>query len=217
MTFKLGAGRLLRSSPPHDEFVALCAISTSGELTGEERTRLQEHLAVCPSCREAMKQYETVIHQISGSISVTGPNGSISVVLPASSNTYSVYIGTTSTTVTFLGVTAAGPLSGPFQGQATQLAGGQTVVITAIGVAQVPPSAPATGVTVYPSWLIGKYAFTQVVLDDIQVQLLDKADKADPYNQLREATWKVDYGTLLDNNLFAVRIESASQFSATFA
>ena len=166
---------------------------------------------------DPMKQYETVIHQISGSISVTGPNGSISVVLPASSNTYSVYIGTTSTTVTFLGVTAAGPLSGPFQGQATQLAGGQTVVITAIGVAQVPPSAPATGVTVYPSWLIGKYAFTQVVLDDIQVQLLDKADKADPYNQLREATWKVDYGTLLDNNLFAVRIESASQFSATFA
>ena len=49
------------SQSPHDEFLALCALSTSGELTGEERARLQEHLAVCPSCREAMKQYEAVV------------------------------------------------------------------------------------------------------------------------------------------------------------
>ncbi len=45
----------------HDEFLALCALSTSGELTGEERTRLQEHLAVCPFCREATKQYDAVV------------------------------------------------------------------------------------------------------------------------------------------------------------
>jgi hypothetical protein len=49
------------SQAPHDEFLELCALSTSGELTGDERTRLQEHLAVCPSCREAMKQYEAVV------------------------------------------------------------------------------------------------------------------------------------------------------------
>jgi hypothetical protein len=49
------------SQSPHDEFFELCALSTSGELTGEERTKLQEHLAVCPSCREAMKQYEAVV------------------------------------------------------------------------------------------------------------------------------------------------------------
>ena len=49
------------SQPPHDEFLELCALSTSGELTGEEQKRLQEHLAVCPSCREAMKQYEAVV------------------------------------------------------------------------------------------------------------------------------------------------------------
>jgi len=60
VTFKLGAGRLLRSST-HDEFFALCALSTSGELTGEEQKRLQEHLAVCPSCREVMEQYEAVV------------------------------------------------------------------------------------------------------------------------------------------------------------
>lgn len=49
------------SRSPHDEFLELCALLTSGELTGEERARLQEHLAVCPSCREAMKQYEAVV------------------------------------------------------------------------------------------------------------------------------------------------------------
>ena len=49
------------SQPPHDEFLELCALSTSGELTGEEQERLQEHLAVCPACREAMKQYGAVI------------------------------------------------------------------------------------------------------------------------------------------------------------
>ena len=59
MTLTPGAGTL--SPPPHDEFLELCALSTSGELTGEEQKRLQEHLAVCPSCREAMKQYEAVV------------------------------------------------------------------------------------------------------------------------------------------------------------
>ena len=46
---------------PHDEFLELCAISTSGGLTEEEQKRLQEHLAVCSSCREVMKQYEAVV------------------------------------------------------------------------------------------------------------------------------------------------------------
>jgi hypothetical protein len=59
VTLKLGAGALSRS--PHDEFLELCAISTSGELTREERARLQEHLSVCPSCREAVNQYDAVV------------------------------------------------------------------------------------------------------------------------------------------------------------
>lgn len=49
------------SQSPHDEFLELCAISTSGELSGDERKRLQEHLAACASCREAMKQYDAVV------------------------------------------------------------------------------------------------------------------------------------------------------------
>ena len=49
---------------PHDEFLQLCAVSTSGQLTEEEHQRLQEHLAVCPSCREALKQYESVVNEV---------------------------------------------------------------------------------------------------------------------------------------------------------
>lgn len=62
MTLKLGAGALPRN-PPHDEFLEICAVSTSGQLTGEEQKRLQEHLAVCPSCRAVMKQYEAVVRK----------------------------------------------------------------------------------------------------------------------------------------------------------
>ena len=50
---------------PHDEFLELCAVSTSGQLTREERTKLDEHLAVCSTCREAIKQYESlVVHAV---------------------------------------------------------------------------------------------------------------------------------------------------------
>ena len=48
---------------PHDEFLELCAVSTSGQLTGEEQKRLQEHLAVCQSCRESLRQFEAVVDQ----------------------------------------------------------------------------------------------------------------------------------------------------------
>ena len=51
------------SHGPHDEFLELCAVSTSGHLSEEEQKRLQEHLAVCPACREALRQYEAVVDQ----------------------------------------------------------------------------------------------------------------------------------------------------------
>jgi hypothetical protein len=51
----------LSHTEPHDEFLELCAVSTSGQLTQEEQKKLEEHLAVCPSCREAIKQYEALV------------------------------------------------------------------------------------------------------------------------------------------------------------
>jgi hypothetical protein len=58
----LGAGALSHSEP-HDEFLELCAVSVSGELTEEEHKKLHEHLAVCSSCREVLKQYESIVDQ----------------------------------------------------------------------------------------------------------------------------------------------------------
>jgi Anti-sigma-K factor rskA/Putative zinc-finger len=51
----------VRSGPEtHEEFLQLCALSTSGTLTEAEQRKLRDHLAGCPGCREAMKQFETV-------------------------------------------------------------------------------------------------------------------------------------------------------------
>ena len=50
-------------SGPHDEFLELCAVSTSGQLSEEEQNRLQEHLAVCPACRAALREYESVVNE----------------------------------------------------------------------------------------------------------------------------------------------------------
>ena len=44
----------------HDEFRALCAISTGGCLSEEDTNRLEEHLLVCLDCRKAMQEYESV-------------------------------------------------------------------------------------------------------------------------------------------------------------
>jgi regulator of replication initiation timing len=44
----------------HDEFVALCALFPSGELTEEEWALLQVHLAYCDSCRLVFEQYQTI-------------------------------------------------------------------------------------------------------------------------------------------------------------
>jgi hypothetical protein len=43
---------------PHDKYLEMCAISTSGDLTEEEQQTLQGHLAECPECRQALKEFE---------------------------------------------------------------------------------------------------------------------------------------------------------------
>ena len=49
-------------SGPHDEFLELCAISTSGQLSEEDEKRLREHLAHCTECRDALRDFESVVH-----------------------------------------------------------------------------------------------------------------------------------------------------------
>jgi hypothetical protein len=55
----LGAGAV-SPNEPHDEFLELCAASVTGDLSDDEQKRLQQHLVVCVSCREALRQYESI-------------------------------------------------------------------------------------------------------------------------------------------------------------
>jgi N4-gp56 family major capsid protein len=156
---------------------------------------------------------EQQIYQVSGNISVTGPTGSISVTLPTLANyTFNVYIGTTASPSN-LGLCSLGPTSGPLAGQATQLAGGQTVVITGVGAAQTPPAAPATGVYVFPTIFIANQSYGQVLLENPEFHYLTGADKSDPNNQTRVVSWKVFYGSIILNQAFLVRTETSSAFT----
>jgi hypothetical protein len=115
-----------------------------------------------------------------------------------------------------IGLSTSGPTVGPLQGQATQIAAGSTIVVTGLGTAQQPPAAPGNGLTVYPTYIIGRGAYGQVMLDDVKFTYLKEADKSDPLNQLRVVGWKCFYGTLIENQNFFMRIESVSAFNATF-
>ena len=165
---------------------------------------------------DTQNQYESYITQVSAGTVVTGPNGSITVTTPnVAGFTWSVYVGTT-TSPGNLGLSSAGPVVGPLTGQATQLPSNTSITITGLGLVQSPPAAPATGVVVYPTYIFGRGAYGQIMLDEIKYTYLDKADKSDPLNQLRVVGWKVMYGTIILNNLFAARLESTSAFSAPF-
>lgn len=164
----------------------------------------------------AATSVEQRIYQVSGSISLTGPTASISVTVPTLAGyVFNVYVGT-STSPTNLALCASGPTSGPLAGQATQLASGSTVVLTGTGVSQTPPAAPATGVTVYPTFFFGTDAYGQVVLDNVEYQYLKNADKSDPHNQTRVISWKMMYGTIILNNAYMARVESGSAFSVGY-
>jgi hypothetical protein len=47
----------------HEKYLELCAASTAGELSRGEEQQLEEHLAVCVSCRQAKHEYETTIRK----------------------------------------------------------------------------------------------------------------------------------------------------------
>ena len=174
-------------------------------------------------------QFESQVYAVSGSQAIaSGTAGSIAVVLPSTAGfLYNVYISTSSSMANaVLGTTAAigtggatvtGPTTGAYTGQAVGLAPGGTVVITSLtGSARQPPAAPASGITAYATFIIGRGAYGQVLLDDVKFTYLKEADKSDPLNQLRVVGWKCFYGTLIENQNFMCRVESVSQFGPNF-
>jgi len=43
---------------PHEQFLELCAVSTTGELSEDELATLKQHLAICAECRQVLSEFE---------------------------------------------------------------------------------------------------------------------------------------------------------------
>lgn len=197
-------------------FTGAAAVVSTSHTTGG--TLADGTYTTIVTASDGITGYETVIYQFNTSSAISGGtgHGSVTLTTPATTGfTYNVYIGTTTSPVN-LGASTSGPTVGPLAGQAVQIAPGTAVTVTAVGSARVPPAAPATGITVYPSFIFGKNAYGQVQLDDMKFTYLTMPDKSDPLNQLRVVGWKVFYGTMILNQQFFMRIEGTSAFSATF-
>ena len=168
---------------------------------------------------DPQKQYETVIYQIDGGTSTGSGGNSLTITVPSTAGyVYSVYVGTSNTALTNLGATNSllAPSTGPYAGVATQLPPGTTVTLTGLANAQTPPAAPGTGLTIFPTFVIGRDYYTMIDLDGTKMTYLTTADKSDPLNQLRVIGWKKFFGMMLSNQQFGSRIESVSAFTATF-
>ena len=167
---------------------------------------------------DVQNQYESQIYAKSAAVSVTGPNGSVTVVTPSTTGfTYNVYIAQGSgATPQNLGTSSQGPSTGPFAGMAVQLPPATSVTITGIGVFQVPPAAPASGVTVFRTYVFGEEYFAALELARIEWIRLMTADKSDPMNQLRIMGWKGWDGYVILNQNFGAAIESSASSTGAF-
>jgi N4-gp56 family major capsid protein len=171
---------------------------------------------------DPQNQYEQRIYQVSGTQNIaSGAAGSIAVLLPSapSNYNYAVYISSgvgTQPNYLATGTGTGVPAAGPFSGQLTGLPAGATVIVTGLGIPQVPPAAPATGVNVFPTYVFGEHFFAALELDNVTWHRLSNADKSDPLNQLRIIGWKTFDGAVILNQLFGARIESSASSTGAF-
>jgi N4-gp56 family major capsid protein len=169
---------------------------------------------------DGQKQFETNIYQIDGGTGTgAGGNNSLTITVPSTAGyTYSVYIGTSATALTNIAGTnsALAASTGPYAGMAVGIPPGSTITLTSVGINQTPPAAPATGVTVYPTFVIGRDYYTMIDLDSTRMTYLKEPDKSDPLNQIRVVGWKQFWGMMISNQQFGCRIESSSAFTSTF-
>ena len=69
MSERIGTKKIQCAAAPvnpqfHDEFVALCALYYSGEISEEEWALLQIHMAYCDSCQDRFHQYQTITSNV---------------------------------------------------------------------------------------------------------------------------------------------------------
>jgi len=203
---------------PH--WTGVASVTGTGQTTGGALANATYALQV--TATDTLNQFgESLVYQVQTGVTVGGSGaGSITLTAPSTAGyTYNVYISAAgSTTITNLALaTATGvPTSGLYSGQAVQIAPGASVTVTAIGLFQIPPAAPTTGVTVYPTFVFGREYFAQTMLEDISYTFLGDADKSDPLNQLRVVGYKFFEGYLILNQQFGCRIESSVSNTGTF-
>jgi hypothetical protein len=128
-----------------------------------------------------------------------GGDEALALTMPATTGrTYNIYLGAT---------TGNTPLYG------TGYAPAAVVAVLAVGTGAQPAAHPATGVVVHPSWVLGSDAFAIPELISLQTFLTPKgATDSDPLAQRRKASWKVMFKSVICNEAFLSRIESASKF-----
>jgi N4-gp56 family major capsid protein len=190
--------------------------TTTGAITGGSLNSASSPFTVQIVATDIQNQYETIIYSTTTATVASGVVGSITFTTPATAGyTYTAYIGSGGS-VSNIALSAQGPTSGPLAGQAVQLPANTAITLTGIGVSQYPPAQPGTGITVWPTFIFGRGAYAQVVLDNVKFSYLKEPDKSDPLNQQRVVGWKNFYGTLITNAQFMMRIESTSAFNATF-
>jgi N4-gp56 family major capsid protein len=203
------------------------AIATPTAVSGG--TFAAGNYVVAVTASVAQTGVEQIIYQYEPAVTLT-LNQALQVVLPTLPGfTFNVYVSLAGgSTPNNIGLSASGPTSGAYAGYATQLASGSTVVITGAGPTitslassatptLIAPSPPATGVTVFPTFFVAKGAYGQVTLDNVRFEYLNTADKSDPHNQLRLVSWKAYYGSIILNQSFFIRCESASAFTNLIA
>lgn len=157
--------------------------------------------------RDVTSDYERKISQNSANYAVSGAvtTGSITVTTPTSTNyVYDIYM------------TAVGGVV--FYKVFSRVAAATSVIITTApaGTEATAPVAPATDVTVFTAWVIGKDAFARVKLNSMSMQSYITpagASWSNPLAQGRKVGTKMMYKPAIQDNNFMVRLETVSTYS----
>lgn len=159
--------------------------------------------------RDITTDYERKFAQQSGNYAVSASvvTGAITVVMPSSTNyVYDVYL-------TPVGVTTT-----QYKMRSRLVASATTVLQTAPTTNEeslATTSIPASGVSVFPGWVIGKDAFVRVKLNGMSMQSYITpagASFSNPLAQARKVGSKFMFKTAIQDNNYLVRFETSSRF-----